>query len=359
MITIICFCYQIRGTDISPIVNRDLTRRIRSVNGLSSHKTVVRADIRHTAKLIMKLDSQKNLWEVEKEDSKNNGSLAIPSHNPLLKNITDYLIEDAPAEEAELLSTTVEDPIVSAEIDAPESNENGSTAAEGTQLERDEELIKFLDRLLFYLRIVHSVDYYNYSEYPNEDEMPNRIGLIHARGLNSSSRATPVEITDYIKEQESKVMPMLQTAAVVTPEEAKKLGMKSIDESIEAFIKENTKELGEGKWLCPLSNKKFMGPEFVAKHILNKHMERVEQVKAETHYFNNYVLDPKRPQLPEHPINRPPAAQATNQQARNDPLLPNAYSSMYHRNQMGYGNRYPMYNYPPPLPADILNRKRR
>lgn len=343
-------------------MNRDLTRRIRSVNGLSSHKTVVRADIRHTAKLIMKLDSQKKLWEVEKEenDSKN-GSLAIPSHNPLLKNITDYLIEDAPAEEAELLSTTVEDPIVASEIVESESNENGSTVAEGTLLERDEELIKFLDRLLFYLRIVHSVDYYNYSEYPNEDEMPNRIGLIHARGLNSSTRVTPVEITDYIKEQENKVMPMLQTSAVVTPEEAKKLGMKSIDESVEAFIKENTKELGEGKWLCPLSNKKFMGPEFVAKHILNKHMERVEQVKAETHYFNNYVLDPKRPQLPEHPINRPPSAQsgAGNQQTRNDPLLPNVYPPIYHRNQMAYGNRYGMYNFPPPLPMDMLTRKRR
>lgn len=33
-----------------------------------------------------------------------------------------------------------------------------------------------LDRLLFYLRVVHSVDFYNHSEYPNEDEMPNRSG---------------------------------------------------------------------------------------------------------------------------------------------------------------------------------------
>lgn len=46
------------------------------------------------------------------------------------------------------------------------------------------------------------------------------------------------------------------------------------------------------------------------KHILNKHMERVDQVKAEAHYFNNYVLDPKRPQLPEHPSNQPRSAQS-------------------------------------------------
>lgn len=39
-----------------------------------------------------------------------------------------------------------------------------------------------LDRLLLYLRIVHSIDYYNACEYPSEDEMPNRCGMIHVRG---------------------------------------------------------------------------------------------------------------------------------------------------------------------------------
>jgi len=38
-----------------------------------------------------------------------------------------------------------------------------------------------LDKMLLYLRIVHSVDFYNHSEYVNEDEMPNRCGIMHAR----------------------------------------------------------------------------------------------------------------------------------------------------------------------------------
>ena len=33
-----------------------------------------------------------------------------------------------------------------------------------------------------YLRIVHSIDYYNGSDYPHEDEMPNRCGILHVRG---------------------------------------------------------------------------------------------------------------------------------------------------------------------------------
>lgn len=50
---------------------------------------------------------------------------------------------------------------------------------------------------------------------------------------------------------------------------------------VEAFIKDNTKELSSEKWLCPLSGKKFRGPEFVRKHICNKHADKVNEVKAE------------------------------------------------------------------------------
>ena len=38
--------------------------------------------------------------------------------------------------------------------------------------------VKVLDKMVLYLRIVHSVDFYNHSEYPNEDEMPNRSDLL-------------------------------------------------------------------------------------------------------------------------------------------------------------------------------------
>ena len=50
---------------------------------------------------------------------------------------------------------------------------------------------------------------------------------------------------------------------------------------MENFIKANTQELAKDKWLCPLSGKKFRGPEFVRKHILMKHNEDVENVRSE------------------------------------------------------------------------------
>lgn len=166
------------------------------MNGISSHKSVVRADIRHAAKLIMKLDAEKELWtENEAAQSGTNGSsssgpIVVPSRNPLLKNITDYLIEEANAEEEELLGGAVDLDLgngngsaADGEEGAASTNGTGDGKSDGgSTVERDEELIKVLDRLLFYLRIVHSIDYYNHSDYPSEDEMPNRIGLIHARG---------------------------------------------------------------------------------------------------------------------------------------------------------------------------------
>ena len=67
----------------------------------------------------------------------------------------------------------------------------------------------------------------------------------------------------------------------LTDEELNKLGAKAPDSEVEKFVVSNTQELSKDKWLCPLSGKKFKGPEFVRKHIFNKHGEKVDEVKKE------------------------------------------------------------------------------
>lgn len=37
------------------------------------------------------------------------------------------------------------------------------------------------------------------------------------------------------------------------------------------------------------------------KHIFNKHAEKIEEVKKEVEFFNNYLRDLKRPMLAEAP----------------------------------------------------------
>merc|ERR1719273_681208 len=282
---------RLRDFELGPIVNRDLSRRIRTVNGITVDRKVVRNDIKLAAKIITNLDQKWNLWQKPQEnrdinDAKASVDMGIISNNPILNNITDYLIEEASAEEEELLGKN-------------NDLEDGEEGEEGNKVVRDEELCKVLDRLLFYLRIVHSVDYYNHSEYPNEDEMPNRCGIMHARGIPPMSNVTQSEYDEYIATFSKKMGSFLQPRQDLSQEDAMKLGMKNEADEVEKFVQANTQELGKDKWLCPLSGKKFKGPDFVRKHIFNKHAEKVEEVKKEVKYYNNYLKDPKRPQLPE------------------------------------------------------------
>ena len=75
---------------------------MRNVPGLTQDKKVVRNDIKLAAKIITNLDKKWGLWQSEGAN-KEEVSLGLVSTNPLLANITDYLIEEASAEEEELL----------------------------------------------------------------------------------------------------------------------------------------------------------------------------------------------------------------------------------------------------------------
>lgn len=100
---------------------------------------------------------------------------------------------------------------------------------------------------------------------------------------------------------ETKLAPWLLPKQKLSKEEMEELSVKDAEKEVERFVESNTKKLSEDKWLCPLSGKKFKGPDFIRKHIFNKHAEKVEEVKKDVEYFNNYLLDNKRPSLPEHP----------------------------------------------------------
>ncbi|XP_071519676.1 serrate RNA effector molecule homolog isoform X5 [Panulirus ornatus] len=345
---------RLRDCELGAIVNRDLSRRIRTVNGITSHRSVVRADIKLSAKIIQNLDSRWGLWtdgtDIQEnpvcgdKDGRFLSLLSLTSSsNPVLRNITDYLIEEASAEEEELLGAN------------NAANNNSEEKAEGEAIERDPSLIAVLDRLLLYLRIVHSVDYYNHSEYPNEDEMPNRCGIMHARGIPPSSKVTPQEVQDYCRAFENKIGSFLQPLTKLSDEEAKKLGLKEAEEEVEKFVQSNTQEVAKDKWQCPLCGKKFKGAEYVHKHILIKHAEKVKEVKKEVDYFNNYLRDPKRPQLPEYPGNK----HGGRKDDRPDPYVAtypqHIPDNRYGAYAGGYGRQYPPahgYGYPSSYPKD-------
>ncbi|XP_060555342.1 serrate RNA effector molecule homolog [Ruditapes philippinarum] len=282
---------RLRDCDLGATLNRELKQRVRPVSGITAHKNVVKQDIKLAAKIIQNFDDKWRIWddpESEKKDCEKEFSLTVK--NPVLKNITDYLVDEGSFEEEELLGMSAEEGEAETE---PE-----------IQIDRDETLLKVLDTMILYLRIVHSIDYYSANEYPNEDEMPHRCGIMHARGAPPSTKTTKKDLDDWIKNYETKVKPFVELQDKLDEEQAKKMGKKDPEAEVEKFVTANTQELAKDKWLCPLSGKKFKGPEFVRKHIFNKHGEKVEEVKQEVSFFNNYLMDPKRPSLPEHPGNK-------------------------------------------------------
>uniref|UniRef100_A0AAX7SCP8 Serrate, RNA effector molecule n=1 Tax=Astatotilapia calliptera TaxID=8154 RepID=A0AAX7SCP8_ASTCA len=281
---------RLRDCELAPVVNRDLCRRVRSVNGLTHHKPVVRNDIRLSARLVHSLDQRGELWTGQMET------------NPILKNITDYLIEEVSAEEEELIGASG--------CNTDDAGDAKDPASSDVTLETDDKLLKVLDRLLLYLRLVHSVDYYNFCEYPAEDEMPHRCGLIHVRGPLPVGKITATEVSEHQRMCEERLAPLLSPSETLSEEEATRLGKKDPEQEVEKFLSSNTQELSKDKWLCPLSGKKFKAPEFVRKHILNKHGEKVTGVRQEVEFFNNFLLDAKRPALPENKPLPPPSPAA-------------------------------------------------
>lgn len=173
--------------------------------------------------------------------------------------------------------------------------------------------------------------------------MPNRCGIIHARGPQPQNKVTSTEVQDYMKNFESKISQFLTSSAEVPADELKKIGAKDIDAEVEKFITANSQELAKDKWLCPLSGKKFKGPDYIRKHIFNKHAEKVEEVKKEVEYFNNYLKDSKRPQIPEHPGNAPKKEAPSNPNMFRPHFAPMPYHSyggyapaMSHRGRGGF-----------------------
>lgn len=230
---------KIREHDLKPVVNKDLSKRIRTVDWPSTDSKVMELSIATCENLIKVLDKK---WEIFDENE---------NKNPLL----DIVVE-------------------------------GSSDT------------KVLDRLILYLRIVFSFDFYNRNEYACEDEMPNRCGLLHVRPIPKGEENSDKEVTEYIQKLEDKVAVFMKDRIEIKADLLTKLGMRNEHDEIEKFMSASMQEVESDKWLCTLSQKKFKAPEFVRKHIQNKYGEKMEEVKMEVEYFNNYIKDENRPKLP-------------------------------------------------------------
>uniref|UniRef100_A0A5K3ES13 Serrate RNA effector molecule homolog n=1 Tax=Mesocestoides corti TaxID=53468 RepID=A0A5K3ES13_MESCO len=306
------------SSDLCATVNRDLAQRVRPVAAaLTRHRPVMRNDLRIASRLIAQLDAKHSLWSLPGEEDNEAGGTAVTnacpvpglpgifSANPLMRNLTDFLVDETASEEEAMLSNNSKG--------RSNADSNGDKLASAVPLDTDPSLLRALDRLIIYLRIVYSIDYYSATMYQLEDLMPHRCGIFHARGTLDTRGPTPPtvtqrEISDYISVFNEKMASLLEVPRDLTDEEIAALGARDPEKAAEDFIEANIQKRTSKKkpykvvWVCPLSDKKFREPVFVRKHILNKHLEKVEAAKKDNAvFFNNFLRDPRRPSLPEAP----------------------------------------------------------
>ena len=238
---------KIREHDLKPVVNKDLSKRIRPVDWPATEQEVMQRAVAKCQLLIKIFDKK---WQIF-DDNENK--------NPVLENI-------------------------------PEDCSD----------------VKILDRLMLYLRLVYSFDFYTGAEYPNEDEMPNRCGMLHVRPSKTDHDQSPKELNEFVKRIEEKSDSFLKEKNEINADLLVKLGLKKEEDEIEKFINASMQEVDSEKWLCTISGKKFKAPEFVRKHIFNKWGEKVDEVKLDVAFFNNYIRDENRPRLPTAPPSKSP-----------------------------------------------------
>lgn len=106
---------------------------------------------------------------------------------------------------------------------------------------------------------------------------------------SASLKVTQDDVQSYSKQYEAKLKPFVEFKERLESEQARKLGVKEQKEEIEKFIKVNTQELAPDRWLCPLSGKRFKGPEFIRKHLFYKHMDKIIEVKKDVNFRSDAI----------------------------------------------------------------------
>ncbi|VDN35094.1 unnamed protein product [Dibothriocephalus latus] len=101
--------------------------------------------------------------------------ISANSANVLLDNLTDHLVDEGNTEEELLLLGGMNYRTSAA------ANTVSPSQLKEKDPEADPELIRALDRLILYLRLVYSIDFYAPALYCDESDMPHVCAIMHVR----------------------------------------------------------------------------------------------------------------------------------------------------------------------------------
>lgn len=211
------------------------------------------------------------------------------------------------------------------------------------------ESTRFLDMLLWYLRIVHSFDYYNKSLYKLEDELTLRMGVVHVRDdpgqLMDSPDLDRNAIDGYIQKSELEFerFGQSQSQKYVTKDEERynyKSYGKVITDELTSYAQRIQKPKStetEEVYKCRHCTKVFQKLSDIGRHFVSKHKWAIDAIELETDFFNAYLFDATKmnpcppKELLELPPNRFSRIQNFSQMGEDPDLLQQtleAYSKM-------------------------------
>lgn len=156
-----------------------------------------------------------------------------------------------------------------------------------------------LDVALVYLWRVHGVDYYGGSQPEGlECATPESRHLRRAEDraamealAGDSDAAAAAEAA--FRQWEATVDETWEARLTEGDAAEALVGTKEVEAEVEAWIKDQVTVESEGqKYGCKLSQKKFIAPEFVVKHVRNKHAHRVDEARADARdrlYKRNFL----------------------------------------------------------------------
>ena len=181
-----------------------------------------------------------------------------------------------------------------------------------------EESTRYLDKLLWYLRIVHSFDYYKKTIYKQEDELTLRMSVIHVR---DDPRKMPTDLDmNQLREhllnveKEYEEFGLSQSQRFVTKDEERfnyKSYGKVITDELTSYAQRVQKAGSyetEEVYKCRHCTRVFQKLGDIGRHFVTKHRWAIDAIELETDFFNAYLFDATKmnPVPPEELIDIPP-----------------------------------------------------
>lgn len=194
---------------------------------------------------------------------------------------------------------------------------------------------EILDRVVAYLREVHLFEYYAGEEFLDKAELERKHPGGYCRNRAPDRQRDSYRETKQESQLDHKIRVRLERKWVLD----QRLGEEFVGKAMDKWFEDNITKVALNKFGSKFSNKLFREPQFVRKHIVNKHGDKYkEQLMQVTRdlFFHNYFADPQRIRPPPPPGTFPgPAFPAGRRES------PINGKGGYPQGKGGYGGGYP------------------